>query len=74
MVSYLPLPSEAAWKRELERRRASPVKDWATAEQRPLRPVQSRQREYAVKIIVWVVGILAVIGLLVVVGCAKLIF
>lgn len=44
-----------------------------TPEQRPSRPVQW-QRESAVKIIVWVVGILAVIGLLVVVGCAKLIF
>jgi hypothetical protein len=44
-----------------------------TPEQRPSRPVRS-QREFAVKIIMWVVGILAVIGLLVVVGCAKLIF
>jgi hypothetical protein len=39
-----------------------------------LRPVQRREGEAAMKIVLWVVGILALIGLLVVTGILKLIF
>jgi hypothetical protein len=43
-------------------------------ERPPPRPVQRREGDAAMKIVLWVVAILALIGLLVVTGILKLIF